>query len=764
MRWKWAADAALIKMYQKIEAQLTAPDRSTHLPLVLHAVPNGPDVPADEYGFSGFVSTSFTASQTGDHLLRFADPTGRAWRYEIYIIPTFDTDPNVNEITGTNDADSLYGGYGDDIIRGGEDSDELYGRWGRDQLFGGAGNDTLFGGAGADLLDGGAGFDQVSYINSPAGVIVSLSDLTAATDDVPTRTKPQSGGHAEGDILVSVEMLIGSHFADRLTGNAENNVLRGLGGADILDGGGGDNEANYFGSKKGVTVSLSDLTAATDDDPTRTNPQSGGDAEGDVLINIHHIYGSDHNDVLTGDDKDNIFWGRGGADSIDGRGGFDWVYYTTIDTPLSPPAFSNGFAGHRGHNDIPGVVIILASPGNARLQTRGNYSSVSLDPEENEARGDSLKNIEGVVGSRFRDLLYGGDGQSNHLVGGLRNYASYEGDLNFRSVKHGSAGNDISIKLVFTGTASTDGNGGIVSMGGFAGTVALNPEVTITAYKNGFTFGQAEDFYNNKLNASDPVRKLIRLWSDDGDEGFRMFADDHQIALSGGDSTTKAAASGPGFTLTAINVGAVGGRNQLGGIEFDYEQDVSGVRINTSPSQTANGDFYIIQIGPDGALLSEIKDALDRSSVTSGQLSMTVTQDTRIFVNSDVAAQPFFVLSGGGSGNDVLLGGDGIDWLDGRDDDNTLTGGDGADLFFLNRTGTGKTTVTDFDTSEGDRVRINTATGNEDTLAKLGLAVADNGAHANITSTDGSEVYMILENIDHALITDASFTTYFDIV
>ena len=90
--------------------------------------------------------------------------------------------------------------------------------------------------------------------------------------------------------------------------------------------------------------------------------------------------------------------------------------------------------------------------------------------------------------------------------------------------------------------------------------------------------------------------------------------------------------------------------------------------------------------------------------------------------------------------------------------------GDGADRFFLNRTGTGTTTVTDFDISEGDRVRVVTATGNEDTLAKLGLAVADNGAHANITSTDGSEVYMILENIDHALITDARFTTYFDIV
>ncbi|EHI49214.1 hypothetical protein HIMB100_00007830 [SAR116 cluster alpha proteobacterium HIMB100] len=301
-------------------------------------------------------------------------------------------------------------------------------------------------------------------------------------------------------------------------------------------------------------------------------------------------------------------------------------------------------------------------------------------------------------------------------------------------------------------------------MGGFAGTVALNPEVTITAYKDGFTFGQTEDFYNNKLNASDPVRKLIRLWSDDGDEGFRMFADDHQIALSGGDSTTKAAASGPGFTLTAINVGTVGGRNQLGGIEFDYEQDVSGVQINSSPTQTANGDFYIIQIGPDGALLGEIKDALDRSSVTSGQLSMAVTQDTRIFVNSDVAAQPFFVLSGGGSGNEVLLSGNGIDWLDGRDDHNILTGGDGADLFFLNRTGTGITTVTDFDTSKGDRVRVDTATGKKTTMAALGLSVKSHNSDTQIVNADDpGEIYMILNNISHTDVIN-NFNSYFEVV
>jgi len=63
-----------------------------------------------------------------------------------------------------------------------------------------------------------------------------------------------------------------------------------------------------------------------------------------------------------------------------------------------------------------------------------------------------------------------------------------------------------------------------------------------------------------------------------------------------------------------------------------------------------------------------------------------------------------------------------------------------------------------------DKIQIDTANGNEATLAALGLAVADNGNHANITSTDGNTVYMTLNDVDHADITDANFTNYFEVI
>lgn len=72
--------------------------------------------------------------------------------------------------------------------------------------------------------------------------------------------------------------------------------------------------------------------------------------------------------------------------------------------------------------------------------------------------------------------------------------------------------------------------------------------------------------------------------------------------------------------------------------------------------------------------------------------------------------------------------------------------------------------MTDFNSSQGDRIHIDTVAGNEDTLEALGLAVADNSAHANITNTDGTIVYLTINDIDHMLINNTNFTSYFEVV
>ena len=91
----------------------------------------------------------------------------------------------------------------------------------------------------------------------------------------------------------------------------------------------------------------------------------------------------------------------------------------------------------------------------------------------------------------------------------------------------------------------------------------------------------------------------------------------------------------------------------------------------------------------------------------------------------------------------IQNGGAGDDALNCVDDDNTLTGGAGADRFVLNLNGTGTTTVTDFDSSEGDRVRVDTSTGDETSLRELGLAVQnDNGNAQIVNANDANEIYI----------------------
>ncbi|MBY6263424.1 DUF4347 domain-containing protein, partial [Azospirillum sp. 412522] len=98
-----------------------------------------------------------------------------------------------------------------------------------DRIDAGAGDDTLIGGAGGDTLIGGAGNDVVDYGASTAGVTVDLR-----------LSFSQTGlGDAAGDVLSGIENLVGSQFADRLTGDAGSNVLQGGAGDDTLNGGAG---------------------------------------------------------------------------------------------------------------------------------------------------------------------------------------------------------------------------------------------------------------------------------------------------------------------------------------------------------------------------------------------------------------------------------------------------------------------------------------------------------------------------------------------
>ena len=199
---------------------------------------------------------------------------------------------NIEHIIGSRYDDTLTGDDGDNVIEGGDGDDMLDGR----------GNSAT-------------GGDTVSYRSSDDGVTVSLvSGFTL------------EGGHAAGDEISNFENIIGSRYADTLTGDGGNNVIEGLAGNDTLDGGAGTDTLSYQSSPGGVQV---DLNRGDLDDGTRLIERSAnGHAAGDkvTFATFENIIGSRHGDTLTGDNNANTLTGGAGNDELHGDDGTDMLF------------------------------------------------------------------------------------------------------------------------------------------------------------------------------------------------------------------------------------------------------------------------------------------------------------------------------------------------------------------------------------------------------------------------------------------------------
>ena len=105
--------------------------------------------------------------------------------------------------------------------------------------------------------------------------------------------------------------LLGGDGDDFLGGGNGDDFLVGGAGADVLDGGADDDRASYFDSSAGITVNL------------QTGTGSGGEAEGDTLLSIEALTGSQFKDSLTSANGGSILFGAAGDDVLKGGGGAD---------------------------------------------------------------------------------------------------------------------------------------------------------------------------------------------------------------------------------------------------------------------------------------------------------------------------------------------------------------------------------------------------------------------------------------------------------
>lgn len=216
---------------------------------------------------------------------------------------------------------------------------------GNDNLLGTAANETLNGFAGDDVLNGGAGIDtMIGGLGNDTYVLENIGDIVTelsneGTDIIESSVTYTLSLNVENLTLTGVLIIngTGNDLNNVLTGNSAANILNaGIGrdfieggaGADIIDGGIGWDSARYTSSESAVSINL------------ETNVNTGGDAEGDILLNIEAVIGSNFNDILIGGNgNDYLVGGRGndiliggkGVDALNGGNGADIFRFLAKD-------------------------------------------------------------------------------------------------------------------------------------------------------------------------------------------------------------------------------------------------------------------------------------------------------------------------------------------------------------------------------------------------------------------------------------------------
>jgi Ca2+-binding RTX toxin-like protein len=211
------------------------------------------------------------------------------------------------------------------------------------------------------------------------------------------------------------DALVGSDRAEAITGLKGNDLIEGRGGADHIDGGTGSDVASYVKSATGVQV---DLTAAV---------QKGGDAEGDVLINVEDVRGSDYDDVLKGNAGTNVLSGMGGNDrfvfsgrndTMDGGNGIDAVDFSGSSSMNAN--LETGVASFKG-----GKVMLI---GIESLIGTGNDDTLT---------GNASDNV--LIGGGGSDKLDGGAG-ADRMVGGLGNDVYFVDNIGDVTIEEANGG------------------------------------------------------------------------------------------------------------------------------------------------------------------------------------------------------------------------------------------------------------------------------------------------------------------------------------
>ncbi len=120
------------------------------------------------------------------------------------------------------------------------------------------GDDTAHGSGGNDTIDGGAGNDTIDYSRGarPDDTFAVAVNLATGSTIHGRHAFDEQYFQNPIDTLLNFENVIGTAFADSLTGDGADNLLTGGPGNDFLDGAGGTDTAVFSGARESYRIGI----------------------------------------------------------------------------------------------------------------------------------------------------------------------------------------------------------------------------------------------------------------------------------------------------------------------------------------------------------------------------------------------------------------------------------------------------------------------------------------------------------------------------
>lgn len=366
-------------------------------PITLTLDEDGTGTASDGTFIRRFESVNFNLSDTGDNVVNTGNVTA--------------------QITGGNGNDTLTTGSGDDVVFGGGGNNFISTGSGNDTIGAGSGNDIVFGGDGndtfgvnvytdgSDRVDLGAGNDTVRFDRFDGGS--GNVRVTFTSTEVGNGNANDAGNLTNQDAGLAVRVQ-----AEDADGNLTGPISR-------YD----DEGTTFVAGTQGITFDVRDLVSGTERGNTFEGVVLGTSGNDELTFfppfrvgqNFYYNAGQG-DDLVTAGEGNDFLVGGVGNDTLDGGAGTDSLLGGAGDDVLIGGAGADVLDGGAGFDQV-----LYTSSTQGIIAGLGASSGIN----NGDAAGDTYVGIEGLGGSQFGDLLFGGAsstlsgfGGDDNLVGG----------------------------------------------------------------------------------------------------------------------------------------------------------------------------------------------------------------------------------------------------------------------------------------------------------------------------------------------------------